>query len=403
VNSVEDLRQRLRQQSEFEAQTGWCQFYHAWRAELPRLCPGLSCRSLIDAVSSEINIQAAKAKKSGKQSSEWSPDLDKPALALECCTDKRTVDRDIKYLESSGMAQVRHSIRGTVSIRLMYRDWQNLPDYAPPDRPEPSPADQPETPKETFNLVKSPQPVKAGQFSERVKVACAVSSFRFQAAGAVDLAFTAVVKGGEFLVTSREVVSKRNPQGEEQAKAPSGISKLDVQSRHECLDGPKFSTGKGEEKAKGRTTGEHPRAAELAKLFDDWLLRSCHKSLSADTAALGEALDALADTPHDFLVKMVVDRARRPVSSPKVCVSICKEVRANYLKLLAAHDFVDVPGFNRMSRAEAVAQLESQIESEDDPECLQWAKRELTKLVDSGKIPPQSEQAEESKQRRKVR
>jgi hypothetical protein len=245
--------------------------------------------------------------------------------------------------------------------------------------------------------------VKAGQFSERVKVACAVSSFRFQAAGAVDLAFTAVVKGGEFLVTSREVVSKRNPQGEEQAKAPSGISKLDVQSRHECLDGPKFSTGKGEEKAKGRTTGEHPRAAELAKLFDDWLLRSCHKSLSADTAALGEALDALADTPHDFLVKMVVDRARRPVSSPKVCVSICKEVRANYLKLLAAHDFVDVPGFNRMSRAEAVAQLESQIESEDDPECLQWAKRELTKLVDSGKIPPQSEQAEESKQRRKVR
>ena len=249
VNSVEDLRQRLRQQSEFEAQTGWCQFYHAWRAELPRLCPGLSCRSLIDAVSSEINIQAAKAKKSGKQSSDWSPDLDKAALALECCTDKRTVDRDIKYLESSGMAQVRHSIRGTVSIRLMYRDWQNLPDYAPPDRPEPSPANQPETPKETFNLVKSPQPVKAGQFSERVKVACAVSFFRFQAAGAVDLAFTAVVKGGEFLVTSREVVSKRNAQGEEQAKAPSGISKLDVQSRHECLDGPKFSTGKSEEKA----------------------------------------------------------------------------------------------------------------------------------------------------------
>ena len=254
VNSVEDLRQRLRQQSEFEAQTGWCQFYHAWRAELPRLCPGLSCRSLIDAVSSEINIQAAKAKKSGKQSSEWSPDLDKAALALECCTDKRTVDRDIKYLESSGMAQVRHSIRGTVSIRLMYRDWQNLPDYAPPDRPEPSPADQPEIPKETFNLVKSPQPVKAGQFSERVKVACAVSFFRFQAAGAVDLAFTAVVKGGEFLVTSREVVSKRNAQGEEQAKAPSGISKLDVQSRHECLDGPKFSTGKRKIRDSHRTT-----------------------------------------------------------------------------------------------------------------------------------------------------
>ena len=357
VNSVEDLRQRLRQQSEFEAQTGWCQFYHAWRAELPRLCPGLSCRSLIDAVSSEINIQAAKAKKSGKQSSDWSPDLDKAALALECCTDKRTVDRDIKYLESSGMAQVRHSIRGTVSIRLMYRDWQNLPDYAPPDRPEPSPANQPETPKETFNLVKSPQPVKAGQFSERVKVACAVSSFRFQAAGAVDLAFTAVVKGGEFLVTSREVVSKRNAQGEEQAKAPSGISKLDVQSRHECLDGPKFSTGKSEEKAKGRTTGEHPRAAELAKLFDPILLKSCQRSLSADQVAFDQALNALGDLPHDFLVKAVIQRAERPISSPKVCASILKEAVANWKKVKDLPDADRIPpqsSRGRKSFAESV-------------------------------------------------
>lgn len=362
VNSVEDLRQRLRQQSEFEAQTGWCQFYHAWRAELPRLCPGLSCRSLIDAVSSEINIQAAKAKKSGKQSSEWSPDLDKAALALECCTDKRTVDRDIKYLESSGMAKVRHSIRGTVSIRLMYRDWQNLPDYAPPERPEPSPANQPETPKETFNLVKSPQSVKAGQFSERVKVACAVSSFRFQAAGAVDLAFTAVVKGGEFLVTSREVVSKRNPQGEEQAKAPSGISKLDVQSRHECLDGPKFSTGQSEEKAKGRTTGEHPRAAELAKLFDPILLKSCQRSLSADQVAFDQALNALGDLPHDFLVKFVIQRAERPISSPKVCAAILKEAVANWQKVKDMSDAERIPPQSHKKRLGFVEDVTQEAE-----------------------------------------
>jgi hypothetical protein len=315
---------------------------------------------LIDAVLSEVNIQAAKAKKSGKQSSEWSPDLDKATLALECCTDKRTIDRDIKYLESSGMAQVRHSIRGTVSIRLMYRDWQKLPDYAPPDRPEPLPADQPETPKETFNLVKFPQPVKAGQFSERVKVACPVSFFRFQAAGAVDLAFTALVKGGEFLVTSREVVLQRNSQGEEQAKAPSGISKLDGQSRHECLNVPKFSTGQSEEKAKGRTIGEHPRAGELAKLVDPILLRSCGRSLSADTVAFNQALDALGDLPHDFLVKFVIQRAERPISSPKVCASILKEARANWQKAEALPDRKPMAAMNNSERVAHMRGLEAE-------------------------------------------
>lgn len=346
VSSVENLRQRLRQQSEFEKETGWCQFYHAWRAELPRLCSGLSCRSLIDAVSSEINIQAAKAKKAGCQLSEWSPDLDKQELALECCSDKRTVDRDIKYLESSGMAQVRHSIRGTVSIRLMYRDWRNLPDYAPPDRPEPSPVDETKA-KETFELVKAPRSVKAGEFSERLKVACAVSSFRFQAAGAVDLAFTAVVKGGEFLVTSREVDAKKNPQVEK-STASNGFNKLDGGLRHGRLGSDdfhkSFQQGKeGEQGAKERNKGEHPRAAELARLFDPILLRSSQRSLSADPVAFASALDVLGDLSHDFLVKFVIQRAERPISSPKVCASILKEARANWEKVKDLPDAERIP------------------------------------------------------------
>ena len=381
----------LRARSDYHRMTGYVPWFVAWLADLPRLVPGGSCWALIFAVLTE---SLGRPRDKGEPMPEWTKDLDKDWLAMVCRTDKRTVDRDLAYLESSGMAQVRHTIRGAVSIRLMFRDWPTLPDYQPQERAGSSGGSA--EPKETVELVKAPRRVKAGEYSEAVKIPCAVSSFRFQAGGAVDLAFTAVVKNGQFTVSTCEVLAL----GETKAKHSNVSNDLTSLSRHSGLETKSF---KGEEKAKWRTTGEHPRAAELAKLFDDWLLRSCHKSLSADTAALGEALDALADTPHDFLVKMVVDRARRPVSSPKVCVSICKEVRANYLKLLAAHDFVDVPGFNRMSRAEAVAQLESQIESEDDPECLQWAKRELTKLVDSGKIPPQSEQAEESKQRRKVR
>jgi hypothetical protein len=336
LNSVEDLRQRLRQQSEFEAQTGWCQFYHAWRAELPRLCPGLSCRSLIDAISSEVNIQAAKAKKSGKQPSEWSPDLDKPALALECCTDKRTVDRDIKYLEVSGMAQVRHSIRGTVSVRLMYRDWQNLPDYKPEDRKEPQPSAEPAEPKETVELVKAPRQVKAGEFSERIKIECPVSSFCFKAGGAVDMAFTAVVKGGELLVCS-EALQEFSTDRSQKNHVSNVSNKLHgeqkANARHARLHEQQKSTGypqQGENKAKGEVKAKHPRADELARLFDPILLKSCQRSLSADQVAFDQALNALGDLSHDFLVKFVIQRAERPISSPKVCASIVKDALVNW-------------------------------------------------------------------------
>lgn len=360
------VSETLRAKSNYAHGTGYAPFYHAFLADLPRLCSGASCWALVMVALAE---SLGRARDKGEAAPEWTKDLDKQWLSTVCHTDKRTVDRDLKYLEASGMAQVRHTIRGMVCIRLCFRDWPNLPDYqAPVNKNEP--AETPDDESEpAFKLLKTPCHVKVGNYSDAIEIAQPVTSFRLRAVGDADIAFTAEIRGGRFTVTT---------------KAVSVSNDLRSSARHASPE-----VGKSEEKAKGRTTGEHHRAAELAKLFDDWLLRSCHKSLSADTAALSEALDALADTPHDFLVKMVVDRARRPISSPKVCVSICKEVRANYLKLLAAHDFVDVPGFNRMSRAEAVAQLESQIESEDDPECLQWAKRELAKLLD--KIPPQSE------------
>lgn len=380
LNSVQDLRQRLRQQSQFEKETGWCQFYHTWRAELPRLCCGFSCRSLIDAVISEVNIQAARFKKAGKEPSEWSPDLDKQELALECCTDKRTVDRDIKYLEISGMAQVRHSIRGTVSIRLMYRDWPNLPDYSPPDRPEPS--GEPSEPKETVELVKAPRRVKAGEYSEPVKVCCPVSSFRFQAGGSVDLAFTAVIKRGEFLVCSN-AVSEISTDRRLKTDVLNVFNKLGgeqkANTRHARLDGCELSTGYSqqvEQKAKGEVKAKRPRADELERLFDPILLRSCGRSLSADTVAFNQALDALGDLPHEFLVKFVVQRAERPISGPKVCASILKEARANWIKAGS----LEKP-LAAMTNSERIAHLRK-LEAEQ-----------------SQKIPPQAERAERRQKR----
>ena len=354
VCEPDSVLETLRSRSNLEKSTGYAPFFHAWMAELPRLCSGASCWALV----LTCNMQSlGRPRNAGEPMAEWTEDLDKDWLAAVYRTDKRTVDRDLKYLESSKMAQVRRTIRGTVAVKLCYRDWRNLPDYAPPDRPEP-PVDETKEPKETFELVKAPQSVRAGQFSERVKVACAVSSFRFQAAGAVDLAFTAVVKGGEFLVTSREVDAKRNPQVEKSTQ--SNVSnKLDVALRHRRLDSDDFHKSfpqgkKGEQGAKERSKGEHPRAAELARLFDPILLKSCQRSLSADPVAFASALDALGDLPHDFLVKFVIQRAERPISGPKVCASILKEARANWEK---AEALPDKKPMAHMTNSERIAHL----------------------------------------------
>ena len=336
----------LRARSDYQRMTGYVPWFVAWLADLPRLVPGGSCWALIFAVLTE---SLGRPRDKGEPMPEWTKDLDKDWLAMVCRTDKRTVDRDLAYLESSGMAQVRHTIRGAVSIRLMFRDWPTLPDYQPQERAGSSGGSA--EPKETVELVKAPRRVKAGEYSEAVKIPCAVSSFRFQAGGAVDLAFTAVVKNGQFTVSTCEVLA----QGETKAKHSNVSNDLTSPSRHSGLETKSF---KGEEKAKWRTTGEHPRAAELAKLFDPILLKSCGRSLSADQVAFDQALNALGDLPHDFLVKAVIQRAERPISSPKVCASILKEALANWRKGEALPDRKPVAHMTNSERVAHMRELE---------------------------------------------
>jgi hypothetical protein len=266
-----------------------------------------------------LSESLGRARNKGEAAPEWTKDLDKHWLAAVCHTDKRTVDRDLKYLESSGMAQLRHTIRNMVCIRLCFRDWPNLPDYQPP----PAKKNESETPEDesepACKLLKTPCHVKAGSYSEPLDIALPVNSFRLRVAGDSDIAFTAEIRGGRFTVTT---------------KAVSVSNDLRSAARHASTEKPAGqSDRKGEQEAKGEVKAKHPRADELARLFDPILLRSCQRSLSADQVAFTSALDTLGDLPHDFLVKFVIQRAERPISSPKVCASILKEARANWERL----------------------------------------------------------------------
>jgi hypothetical protein len=94
---------------------------YAWLADLPRLCPGAGCWALV----------LAAAARSGPGG--WTPELEKEWLLAVCRGERRSLDRDINYLESSGMTEVKHSC-GAVSIRLCFKRWPKLPDYAPAPR-----------------------------------------------------------------------------------------------------------------------------------------------------------------------------------------------------------------------------------------------------------------------------
>jgi hypothetical protein len=331
------VSETLRAKSNYAHGTGYAPFYHAFLADLPRLCSGSSCWALVMTALSE---SLGRARDKGEAAPEWTKDLDKQWLSAVCHTDKRTVDRDLKYLEASGMAQVRHTIRGMVCIRLCFRDWPNLPDYQAPvkkNEPTETPDDEAEP---AFKLLKTPCHVKVGSYSEAIDIAQPVTSFRLRAAGDADIAFTAEIRGGRFTVTT---------------KAVSVSNDLRSSVRHAS---PK--TGKSEETAKGRTTGEHPRSAELARLFDPILLKSCQRSLSADQVAFDQALNALGDLPHDFLVKFVIQRAERPISSPKVCASILKEAVANWRKAEAMPERKPVAHMTNSERVAHMRALEAE-------------------------------------------
>jgi hypothetical protein len=290
-----------------------------------------------------------RARDKGEPAPEWTQDLDKHWLAAVCHSDKRTVDRDLAYLETSGMAQIRHTIRNMICIRLCFRDWPNLPDYQAPVK-ENAPSEEPEDESDTaFKLLKTPCHVKAGAYSEPINIERPVNSFRLRVAGDSDIAFTAEIRGGRFVVTT---------------KAVNVSNDLRSSARHACPEkdaGQSNAKGevkaKGEEIAKGEAKAKHPRADELERLFDPILLRSCGRLLSADTVAFSQALDALGDLPHDFLVKFVIQRAERPISSPKVCASIVKDALLNWRASKDLPPAMPVQRSRRMTPTEQAIEL----------------------------------------------
>jgi len=318
---------------------GWVPLYCSFLADLPRLSSGSSCMALIYA----IHAHACWDMKM-----DWSTPLPLEDWAQLCCCDVRTVQRDRDYLKGRGMVDVQVDTKRKWSFKLRHQDWQALEDYSSwkakqkPLEPEAEPEPDDPTPEVritagTVRLLKAPVVVKGGKTSRAWPVNCGVKSFQIENPNSLDFRYNAVVQAGCLLITPQVLEKANNRRNREsgEVKANTVASKdgYENSGRHPCRPDAFSSPLKRGVSGTGRTQGEHPRSEELSALFDPLLLRSCHKSLSADRVALSEACEAVGQCDHDWLVKFVIDRFERPVKSPRHAKLICREARENWEKV----------------------------------------------------------------------
>jgi hypothetical protein len=334
--------EKLRRRTNYSKGTGWAPFFLALMADLPRLSSGQACDYLILAILTE---SLGRVKDQDQPHSEWTEGRELEYWASLCRCDIRTVQRERDYLVSRKIAEVQVDTKRRYSFRLRFREWQALEDYSSwkakqkPVEPEAEPEPEDPTPDVrivagTVRLLKAPVAVKGGKTSRAWPINCGVKSFQVCNPNSLDLRYDAVVQAGRLLITPQVLERRSKGESVEKAKTVANKGTSLNRGRHGCHPDAFSSPPKRGVSGTGRTQGEHPRSEELSALFDPLLLRSCHKSLSADRVALSEACEAVGQCDHDWLVKYVIDRFERPVKSPRYARLICREANQNWEKHL---------------------------------------------------------------------
>lgn len=326
--------ERFRASSDYDTEKGYSPFFHAFLADLPRISSGNSCTLLLLTLWAK---SAGRGVQKGQPRPDWTLALSVEDLAQICRCDVRTVERELAALDNRGLAEVKRPAKGEVTARLLYRTWEALPDYksavvtmAEPDMDEVDPEAVDETKPGNQRVTgKNPVRLAAGAVSKVFPVSCGVRTFRHKAEGPVDLEFSCVIQAGELLVVSRFPDDWKQKVQIESGRS-NGINENTSFPRHGCRGESEVVPANAGSAIPAKKTVDHPRAAELVKLFDPILARSAARLLSGDFDSLTAACVALADCDHDFLVHFAVQRAERPVKSPLHVKTICAEALASW-------------------------------------------------------------------------
>jgi hypothetical protein len=281
--------------------TGFAPLFHAALVDAARLTNGHGFKILMFV----WNLSLGRVTTGSKPYLESTEPITTAMLAELACCDERTVQRELKDMQRRGVVGVAAGAsRATYVISPLFRTWAKLPSYSagPVAEPKENPAEYEateETPevkeKTATQVTRKPVHVPAGRKSKQYPVECGVSALQF------DL---------------------RKLAADCSASVANGVMTVTVEPRVEV---PQIVPSKPELQYEC----DHPRAAELAAIFDPLLWKSSHKTLSGDISCLQRACEAIGDTPHDVLVKAVQSRSARPITGGPAVVAICKEVATN--------------------------------------------------------------------------
>jgi hypothetical protein len=318
------IAETCRRSTNYEKGTGYAPYFHAFLADWGRISSGHICDMMLMVV---LGKSLGRGYVGKQREEETLPITYTETAQLVAPTEwpkvLRSVEREYARWQAVGIAEVRKTAPGTVVVKLLYRNWESLPDYhsnvveiTTAEEAEPETTESEQKPGHQ-RLTPKPVTIPAGSMSKPIPVSCGVKSFQWRTEGPVDLTFTAVIQAGELVVVSK-VPDDWLAKVQKRAAASNETNNV------ACGNGrgrPKFTT-------------DTKAAGELAAIFDPLLKRSQSRLLSADSIALATACAeyhglSKADLLH-FLMGGSDPRAGRPISSPKSCIAIIKEARLNW-------------------------------------------------------------------------
>ena len=343
TRTLPQIEAEARSRTNYVAGTGYMVCFHAAKTDLYRLSSGQVCDRLILNIFQDLSLRGRGPTALPDESSA----LSVTELAAEIRCDERSVNRALEYLEARKMATVARLADSRFVITLHYRAWAKIePSYQEWDEArrlaeaevageELEAAAEAETATVKPGIVpitSKPRVVRAGHRERSLPITSGTKTFRFDwTTPGLDLRYSAVIDSGEVVVTA-SIAEKQPQRSNASAKRTESVD-YGKSSGHGRPNGTKIPPNGGNRKTTKTTTVEldHPRAAELAALFDPLLYQWCKKTLSGDPSVHQKACEAIGDTPHDDLVKAAVDRAARTLT-PLHVPSVCREIEHNWQK-----------------------------------------------------------------------
>ena len=204
--------ERTRESSDYDKGVGYGPFFHAFLADWPRLCSGYISAMLLNVV---VCKSLGRGVRKGEPRATCTLPIEVDVLARLCGADEgrcdvRSIERELKSWHERKIAHVKKEGKGLVSIELLYRGWEALPNYknvvdittGDPVAGETAVDDKAEEPTRV-ELTKVPVACRAGGRSKGVKIDCGIKQFHLVNPSVVDFEITAMVQAGDLVITTK--------------------------------------------------------------------------------------------------------------------------------------------------------------------------------------------------------